>query len=131
VLHAGMGVGGFFWDHAGTGTIDTLFFDYMAYTAPNGNALLNIKPMYADTGEWPTLDAKQGTIITRQTPSTAIVQQAAPAAAFKNNMAVRLSAANGHTVYRGTGILYTINGQRYYGKTQGEHLPAGIYIEKK
>lgn len=38
---------------------DTTFIVYHAYTrAANGAPLLNIKPLYIDKDEWPTLDAK-------------------------------------------------------------------------
>jgi len=64
VLHAGMGGESFFTDH------DTLFMSYHAYTAPSGNSLLNIKPVYRTGTNWLTLIPSQGTVIT--IPSTPI-----------------------------------------------------------
>jgi arabinan endo-1,5-alpha-L-arabinosidase len=61
-----VGVGGFFWDHIG-GTKDTLFLDYMAYTAPGGGPILDIKPVYSTSTGWLTMTPSQGTVITRST----------------------------------------------------------------
>lgn len=48
----GRGHNGFFTEH------DTTFIVYHAYTrSANGASLLNIKPMYMDEADWPTLDA--------------------------------------------------------------------------
>jgi arabinan endo-1,5-alpha-L-arabinosidase len=49
--HPGVGGQSFFRD-----VNDQLYMVYMAYTAPTGDAILNVRPMWFDANDWPTLD---------------------------------------------------------------------------
>ena len=49
--HPGVGGQSFFRD-----LNNQLYMVYMAYTAPSGNAILNVRPMWFDAADWPTLD---------------------------------------------------------------------------
>jgi hypothetical protein len=126
ILHAGMGGQSFFWGH------DSLFIDYHAYTAPDGISYLNIKPVYADTLGWLTLDATKGKIITG-TP-TAIANRSIAASPVslpsRGSNAVRfIGKGTTAPAMNATRALYTIIGQRIDGKT-ATGLPTGICIEK-
>lgn len=122
-----VGVGGFFWD--GSAVLDTLFMDYMAYTAPSGNTFLNIKPLYADTGGWLTFDSTKGVVITRAATSAVIPGNAASRSSFKNPVTIRLVNSSRTSSAEIFGELYAITGRKLTGNTV-KGLPAGIIIEK-
>jgi arabinan endo-1,5-alpha-L-arabinosidase len=120
-----VGVGGFFWD--GSKTLDTLFMDYMAYTATSGNPLLNIKPLYADSTGWLTFDSTKGTVITRLV-TTAVNNGMIMKPAFKNAMSVRLVNICRTSGFENSGEVYSITGRKLKGGASAS-LPAGIVIE--
>jgi arabinan endo-1,5-alpha-L-arabinosidase len=96
VLHAGMGGQSFFVDH------DTLFMSYHAYTAPSGNSLLNIRPVYRTSANWLTLNPAQGTVITL--PSTNIQ--------IAEKMRINAAGSRGALVFKmGPGRLFDLNGR--------------------
>lgn len=119
-----VGVGGFFWD--GADGLDTLFMDYMAYTAPGGGAQLRIHPLYLDAAGWLTFDKSEGTLITRPTPTTSLPSRSGlPPAQGRTAMSARVT---GMERRRGSEILYDITGKKISGGSRA--LPAGVYIVK-
>ncbi|MBN1306920.1 MAG: arabinan endo-1,5-alpha-L-arabinosidase [Chitinispirillaceae bacterium] len=123
VLHAGMGCSGFFWDR------DTLFMSYHAYTAPDGAALLNIKPVYLDPEGWLTMDPSEGTIITGEKSAISRAGlNAPPTGQCRSPFAKRLFGDG--TAVRSAGRFYSIDGKRVDGPATGR-LPFGVYIEIK
>jgi arabinan endo-1,5-alpha-L-arabinosidase len=122
VLHAGMGGQAFFWDH------DTLFMDYHAYTAPNGTSYLNIKPMYADSLGWLTMNPAKGKIITGAPTAIVNTTPALSHSQFSVHWS-KFVRCIGDGKKTSDGIMYTITGQRISGKT-AKYLPKGIYLEK-
>ncbi len=122
-----VGVGGFFWD--GSNFLDTLFMDYMAYTAPSGSTFLNIKPLYADTSGWLTFDSTKSMVITRAVTSTIIPGNAALSSSFKSPVTIRLVNSSRTSSADNFGELYAITGQKLKVNTL-KGLPAGVYIEK-
>lgn len=123
VLHAGMGCSGFFWDN------DTLFMSYHAYTAPRGDALLNIKPVYLDSEGWLTMVPEKGTVIVRE--QTGISRKPPILTACKKHRTViaRKFISENTAIYSGK-LMYSITGKRYSGKST-DCLPAGVYVEVK
>jgi arabinan endo-1,5-alpha-L-arabinosidase len=121
-----VGVGGFFWD--GANGLDTLFMDYMAYTAPGGSATLNIHPLYADATDWLTFDASKGTLITRPTPASTPINAKAVIHPEANHGSRFVTRITGFEPRGGSGALYGITGKKVAGEMKA--MPVGIYIEK-
>ena len=119
-----VGVGGFFWD--GNSLLDTLFMDYMAYTAPSGGALLNIQPLYQDATGWLTFDKSKGTIITRPASTTTVYSRTE--SSHPVNRIGLLARVNGMERQDPSQALYSLTGQKVSGAIKS--LPAGIYLAK-
>jgi arabinan endo-1,5-alpha-L-arabinosidase len=125
ILHAGMGGQSFFWDH------DTLFMDYHAYTAPNGTSYLNIKPVYADSLGWLTMDPTKGKVITGA-PTTIVnhsnTEYSIAPVAHKFRAIHYIGDGTTISSLSVSGKLYSITGQRLITT---KSLPSGLYIENK
>jgi arabinan endo-1,5-alpha-L-arabinosidase len=127
-----VGVGGFFWDGRGAENLDTLFMDYMAYTAPSGGALLNIKPMYMDANSWLSFEKGTGTVVTRTHGTTAVRPQeritiSPPASA--NAGAHLWMNLGGNAAAENPAALYELSGQKI--PPQRKTLSTGIFIHNR
>lgn len=124
VLHAGMGCSGFFWDN------DTLLISYHAYTAPGGDALLNIKPICLDSEGWLTMDPEKGTPITGGPTEISRGNRTAGRPVKKPADAFVRKFHFGNGLMNSEGPMYSITGKRC-NRAKNGRLPAGIYIEKR
>ncbi|MBN1601335.1 MAG: hypothetical protein JW915_06985 [Chitinispirillaceae bacterium] len=115
-----MGCSGFFWEN------DTLFMSYHAYTAPTGDALLNIKPVYLDSEDWLTMDPKKGTIITG---GQTIIHNSTHTQAKRQHTDIVKRFIYKNEKLKSEEQIYSILGKRCCGINTSK-LPAGIYLKR-